>query len=75
MRLLISTPDEMDDFVAIACGDLSRRPIRAGKNLKIALDGYALSAYFQVSEQARNVEAFGDLLQISVDCDFDGRVL
>jgi hypothetical protein len=74
MRALVSTADQMDNFVAVARRNLRCRPIRARKNFKIAFDGHALSANVQVREQARNVEAFRNLLQISIDCDFDWHI-
>jgi hypothetical protein len=59
--------DEVNDFVRVAGLDGSSLPLRARKDVAIALDRDAIRGNAQMAEQFRDIQAIGNFARFAID--------
>lgn len=66
---MLPAADEVNDFVVVTGLDLRAFPLSAKQNLEVAFDGHSAGVNAEMSEQAGDSEAVGDLFVFAVDDD------
>lgn len=66
-EIVLAAAYELDNFVAVACGNLRSGPLGAWKNLQVAFDGDAARAQAESLQQLRHRDTVRGRFRFAID--------